>query len=925
MDTLFLVKKLSFLFFLIVGTISPILSQKGNVWVFSDGYGLDFQTPNPSFSGGFQSSYSSSGAYSISHRFVSICDSSGALLFYSDGRQIWNGQDSVIINGEISTESQIKTPLLLIQQPNTEKYFLFTGGNGEVLYTIIDRKSHPDSSIIIVKNKVLVETSHGNITAKKTCKNSVIWLVVDADLNGYGRGRDTTDQLYSFRLDQQGLDTIPVVNKPTQIANFIVGTHGHLAFSPTKDKLLFSVVHSSLANGLYIADFDVITGKISNLVNTKLIATSDIAFSPSGKYIYGGFYLTQTYSFRQYDISSGNSQVIQSTGQYLFSAGNAAYFPKNTPDKNIWVFYFEEDPTIGQYSYLNIAKIIFPDLPHPQSQFVPATGPVTPLFTYSLGFPPEFPSYYWTPDSLKSIHFSAGPDKFVCPDEIIEIGQDTCSSAIYSWNPGSYLGNTQTAMVNFLYPGPQSDSLVLAYELQVNTPDGCILRDSVMVTVLPEPMIPKIHGSYSVCPGVDSVWYWIDSIQAGTSIRWFVQGGNIVTGQGLDSVRISWGAASQNAWVHVRIQNDETLCESSSPRYPVGVQLILNTQKPQGEDSICVENRLSQPYSITSTNGSVYTWGVKGGIISSGQGTSNIMIDWIGAGLHKIWVQELSDTRDTICYGTSDTLTVLVVDDKTDFIIEHISISENSDKNMAITLGFTPGFWPIDSSWFARQDLFGGIAFQSIQSPDNWVDSSINGDFSSYSYQGFLSHPCKSFNTQIHRSIFLQGKADTTTNEIQLQWTSYEGKGVSRYELWRQLDNNPYSLIANLSPTTFDTTLSSGLEGFDHSLRIRAVDMTGNQFSQSNDTSFIFSHAIHIPNVFTPNGDGIHDTWMIENLSLFPLNEVRIYDRWGRRIFSRTGYQNDWNAQNVEEGVYFYAVKILPTEKMYRGSLTILR
>lgn len=76
-----------------------------------------------------------------------------------------------------------------------------------------------------------------------------------------------------------------------------------------------------------------------------------------------------------------------------------------------------------------------------------------------------------------------------------------------------------------------------------------------------------------------------------------------------------------------------------------------------------------------------------------------------------------------------------------------------------------------------------------------------------------------------------------------------------------------------------------------------------------------------VPNILTPNNDGINDVFEIANL---PHNsQLFIYNRWGRRIYHSNNYQNNWNADDVAEGTYFYVVFMLDGEK--KGFLQINR
>lgn len=81
------------------------------------------------------------------------------------------------------------------------------------------------------------------------------------------------------------------------------------------------------------------------------------------------------------------------------------------------------------------------------------------------------------------------------------------------------------------------------------------------------------------------------------------------------------------------------------------------------------------------------------------------------------------------------------------------------------------------------------------------------------------------------------------------------------------------------------------------------------------------------PNIITPNGDGYNEAFIIDGLDNFPNSILKIYNRWGKKVFESTNYTNDWDGENVTDGVYFY--NLITTagneEKEYKGTLTILR
>lgn len=84
-----------------------------------------------------------------------------------------------------------------------------------------------------------------------------------------------------------------------------------------------------------------------------------------------------------------------------------------------------------------------------------------------------------------------------------------------------------------------------------------------------------------------------------------------------------------------------------------------------------------------------------------------------------------------------------------------------------------------------------------------------------------------------------------------------------------------------------------------------------------------------IPNLFTPNGDGINDTFEIKELSQFLRNDLIIINRWGNEVYRSTSYQNNWTGEGLNEGTYYYLLKVKKTDNsewmIYKGWLTLIR
>jgi len=79
---------------------------------------------------------------------------------------------------------------------------------------------------------------------------------------------------------------------------------------------------------------------------------------------------------------------------------------------------------------------------------------------------------------------------------------------------------------------------------------------------------------------------------------------------------------------------------------------------------------------------------------------------------------------------------------------------------------------------------------------------------------------------------------------------------------------------------------------------------------------------LNIPNIITPNSDGLNDYFVIDNL---PANhELWVYNRWGNQVYHNANYQNEWSPPDISTGVYFYILSP-PCGEPYKGTVTVVR
>ncbi|MGZ3756637.1 MAG: PKD domain-containing protein [Mucilaginibacter sp.] len=84
-----------------------------------------------------------------------------------------------------------------------------------------------------------------------------------------------------------------------------------------------------------------------------------------------------------------------------------------------------------------------------------------------------------------------------------------------------------------------------------------------------------------------------------------------------------------------------------------------------------------------------------------------------------------------------------------------------------------------------------------------------------------------------------------------------------------------------------------------------------------------------IPNTFTPNGDGINDTWVIKYLNSYVGASIEVFNRYGQKVYTSIGYPVPWdgryNGKDLPAGVYYYLINPMHGRKAFSGWLSIIR
>ncbi|MEO7120286.1 MAG: gliding motility-associated C-terminal domain-containing protein [Ginsengibacter sp.] len=86
---------------------------------------------------------------------------------------------------------------------------------------------------------------------------------------------------------------------------------------------------------------------------------------------------------------------------------------------------------------------------------------------------------------------------------------------------------------------------------------------------------------------------------------------------------------------------------------------------------------------------------------------------------------------------------------------------------------------------------------------------------------------------------------------------------------------------------------------------------------------------LYIPNAFTPNNDGINDTWVIETLQAYPNAEVKVFNRYGQVVFDNHGKNISWDGTfkgvQLNPDAYVYLIDLKHNLPVIKGVVYILQ
>ncbi|MDO1447230.1 gliding motility-associated C-terminal domain-containing protein [Rhodocytophaga aerolata] len=862
--------------------------RESTLWYFGNNAGLDFSTGTPQAIAGSK--------LNTTEGCASIADKNGQLAFYTDGITIWNRNHKVMTNGTglMGDPSSTQSGIIVPTPGSRSQYYVFTVDNvaqpNGFRYSIVDLALENGLGKVTQKNELLLTPVTEKLTAVAHENGKDIWVLV----HGWNN-----NAFYAYLLTEKGITAQPVISYAGTIhQGRDNNTIGYFKASPSGSKLALAVRGMKLYE---LFDFDDATGRVSNPVvfqSNNYNSAYGLEFSPDGTKLYVNASFAPTAKIYQIDLvthaitligtsasSYAGAMQLGPDGKIYFSRYESSYLGViNTPNAAGTACGYTDDGIYlagrtGAFGLPNFIQSLFHQ----------------PSFTFSNTCLTE-PTYFAISDTN-----NIAKVEWVFNDPVVGVVNISSSK-----NPSHI----------FSQAGGYKVSLDVTYK------DGSVKNTTQQVSIYDLPSVNVGHDT-TLCtgelfelnaafPGATYLWqdgstkatyavnkpgiYWVDVVTGGCPVR--------------DSIIITYQTPAS-----AELQDqDTTLCQGNS--------LLLTVKQP--------------------SSAATYTW-------QDGSAGTSFMVNKAGY----YWVEvsnACGKSRDSIRIDYKEELPQFSLGNNRtikpgDSLLLQISIPQVTyrwqDGSTNSFYGVTkPGiYWVEVSNGCEHKRDSVEIAYGLPHVKKEIIDTTIcQGSMLPLYASDLLPEQVFQWQDGSTNAMFNVQKPGT-------YWIEISGKtGITKrvftvtYQYAPQVELGENTTLCGDEQLVLNVRQASGKAKYvwqDGSTEatytvqkpgIYWVDVT-NSCGTVRDSITITCPECkldELPNVITPNNDGANDSFTFACMNKH-VWQLAIYNRWGKVVYTSQHYQGEWDASNLENGMYYYSLYNQSASVPYKGVIHVLR
>ncbi len=468
---------------------------------------------------------------------VSLSDSSGNLLFYSNGVSVWNKEHQKISSSPIFGVSDINasTGLSYVPYPGQPDKYFIVGASGNlfaapegVKFVEVNIANNTVSTFKSFQHPSFPNKISEFLTVVPHCDGTDYWIIT--------HGYEADCRFYSFLVTAAGIDHLqaPVISPATHLA--YGGSGNQLKANRRGDKLILCTPHgaSNLAAAVY--DFDSRTGIVKNERRVPDVTgynniQSGTAFSPNGEFFY--FMRSSNletnglpYWLFQYRVSDFQYNIIPAPGFYFASPFQTG------PDNQLYVttqdHFFARISNPDSWGSVTVNGS-FINMRQLDDRIRP--GVSIPGFIDARQQQPDHPEFSTTAITCNQYRFTT-----LCFDNY---------TATWNFGDGSpeQTGNT----IDHSYSQPGS------FEVSLRLSRNAVIVGSVSKKISVLPLFTSITGPDHFCTNGNHPAQYFSPILPGATYQWKVSNGNISGPANLYFADVIWSPSSGTGTIELTV------------------------------------------------------------------------------------------------------------------------------------------------------------------------------------------------------------------------------------------------------------------------------------------------------------------------------------------------------------------------------------
>ncbi|MHA6249069.1 Ig-like domain-containing protein [Pontibacter sp. CAU 1760] len=473
---------------------------------------------------------------------------------------------------------------------------------------------------------------------------------------------------------------------------------------------------------------------------------------------------------------------------------------------------------------------------------------------------------------------ASGPLEF-CKGGNVKLSVPQLPDVVYTW----FRDGVQLTGSTFEIAVSESGS----YSAKIKNTCGTYTSSNAQqINVLPLPVAPTAQGAtgctkgtvaLTAAGGSPGMYRWYTSPTGGTAIA------------GADGATFNTPELASTTTYYVAITNNQ--CESE--RVAAVATITTKPTAPEiiaaGDTEFCGGGAVE--LSTASVNNVQYRWLKNGQEIGSGTNKLQATV----SGEYSLEVQNTCGATLSV-----NTIKVNVLPLPAPPTVQHVSMCGPGPATLTAT---------------------GGAAGQY-----RWYESPTAATAMTDSRNGTLKTPVLQATRSYYVSIFKNG---CESARIPVQVTVLPLPTAVASVLDSEVDAGQSTELSGSGGVSFSWSPSSGLSSatianpmVTPAKTTRYTLTVTNEEGCTDTASVVISvrQMIDVPNAFSPNNDGMNDTWEIANIEYFPEAKLEVFNRWGNLVYERVNYRNDWSGiyrgAKLPVSTYFYVITLSNNTKL---------